>query len=66
MPYIAYFKSFTPQVFLREAEKIVLDNALHQAIMSRIVRLQHWLRAMIERQRFLKVRRASIVIQVRI
>ena len=52
------------QVFLREAEKMLLDNALHQAIMRRIVTLQHWTRGQLERQRFVRLRKASITIQV--
>ena len=56
---------FPVQVFLREAEKMVLDTLLHQEIMRRIVTLQRWFRSRIGRARFLRMRRASITIQVR-
>ena len=42
---------------------MLLDNALHKAIMRRIVTLQHWTRGLLERQRFLRMRRATITIQ---
>ena len=52
------------KVFLREAEKMVLDTLLHQEIMRRLVTLQRWFRSRLERARFLRMRRASITIQV--
>lgn len=52
------------KVFLREAEKLLLDDALHQSIMVRVVCIQHWVRTQLCRRRFLKIRRATITVQV--
>ena len=57
---------FQVEVFLREAEKMVLDTLLHQEIMRRIVTLQRRFWSRYGRARFLRMRRASIAIQVRI
>ncbi|XP_021359287.1 unconventional myosin-IXa-like isoform X2 [Mizuhopecten yessoensis] len=52
------------KVFLRESEKMRLDEALHGAIMQRVVKIQRWFKTNLERQTFLKMRAACIVIQV--
>lgn len=41
-----------------------LDTLLHQEIMRRLVTLQRWFRSRLERARFMRMRRASITIQV--
>ncbi|XP_013418061.1 LOW QUALITY PROTEIN: unconventional myosin-IXa-like [Lingula anatina] len=51
------------KVFLREAEKILLDDALHQALMQRIVRIQRWMRTILKRKAFLRLREATLRIQ---
>lgn len=53
------------QVFLREAERQRLQALLHQEVLRRIVTLQRRFRAVLERKRFVDVRRATFVIQVR-
>ena len=53
------------QVFLRENEKCYLDDLLHEALMRRVLLLQRWLRSALARRTFLRLKRASIVIQVR-
>ncbi|XP_069137074.1 unconventional myosin-IXb-like isoform X7 [Argopecten irradians] len=52
------------KVFLRESEKMRLDEALHGAIMQRVVKIQRWFKTILERQTFLKMRAACIVIQI--
>ncbi|ESP05442.1 hypothetical protein LOTGIDRAFT_102587 [Lottia gigantea] len=51
------------KVFLRETEKMLLDEALHRAIMERVVRIQRWMKTIIERQLFVKLRWASLILQ---
>nr|XP_040018575.1 unconventional myosin-IXAa-like isoform X13 [Gasterosteus aculeatus aculeatus] len=50
-------------VFLREAERQRLQALLHQEVLRRIVTLQRRFRAVLERKRFVDVRRATFVIQ---
>ena len=54
-----------PQVFLRESEKMHLDSTLHTAIMQRVITIQRWVKTTLERQGFLRLREAAVVIQVR-
>ncbi|XP_061172961.1 unconventional myosin-IXa-like [Saccostrea echinata] len=51
------------KVFLRESEKIFLDEALHSAIMLRVVRIQRWFKTILERRHFVALRSSTIVIQ---
>ncbi|XP_064607942.1 unconventional myosin-IXAa-like isoform X2 [Liolophura sinensis] len=44
------------KVFLREADKILLDEALHNAIMERVVRIQRWMKTLLQQQRFQAIR----------
>ncbi|KAJ8304274.1 hypothetical protein KUTeg_017857 [Tegillarca granosa] len=53
----------TTKVFLRESEKIKLDEALHGAIMKRVVTVQRWFKSILERRYFVKLRSSSIVLQ---
>ncbi|KAG1704388.1 Unconventional myosin-IXb [Nymphon striatum] len=50
-------------VFLRESEKLKLDEQLHQAILAQIVRIQRWVRCTLERRSFLNLRNAIVTIQ---
>lgn len=50
-------------VFLKEQERQHLQDLLHQEVLRRIVLLQRWLRALLCRQHFLRLRHASIIIQ---
>lgn len=51
------------KIFMRESEKLVLDNLLHREILQRIITLQRWIRTWITRRRFLQMREAAIAIQ---
>uniref|UniRef100_A0A6I8NZB5 Myosin IXA n=1 Tax=Ornithorhynchus anatinus TaxID=9258 RepID=A0A6I8NZB5_ORNAN len=50
-------------VFLKEQERQHLQGMLHQEVLCRIILLQRWFRAVIQRQHFLNLKRAAIVIQ---
>lgn len=50
---------------MRECEKLKLDYRLHQQIMASIVILQRWFRVILERRRFLRLREAVTILQVR-
>uniref|UniRef100_A0A0K0EKS2 Myosin motor domain-containing protein n=1 Tax=Strongyloides stercoralis TaxID=6248 RepID=A0A0K0EKS2_STRER len=51
------------KIFMRDAEKLLLDDHLHRTIMSHIVTLQRWFRACSERRRFLKMRSEIVSFQ---
>ncbi|XP_074649621.1 unconventional myosin-IXb-like isoform X2 [Tubulanus polymorphus] len=51
------------KVFLREREKILIDTALHNAIMKRVIMIQRWMKMHFERRNFLRMRAAALVIQ---
>uniref|UniRef100_A0A8C2CQB6 Myosin IXAa n=1 Tax=Cyprinus carpio TaxID=7962 RepID=A0A8C2CQB6_CYPCA len=50
-------------VFLREAERLRLQDLLHQEVLRRIINLQRRFRALLERRNFLRMRQASCQIQ---
>ncbi|XP_053611265.1 unconventional myosin-IXa-like isoform X4 [Plodia interpunctella] len=51
------------KIFMRESEQTKLEYRLHQQIMASIIAIQRWFRAVLERRRFLALRRASRVLQ---
>ncbi|XP_068605298.1 unconventional myosin-IXb [Brachionichthys hirsutus] len=51
------------QVFLKEKEKQLLQDALNRVVMRRIVVLQRWFRTCLMRLHFLQKRDASMIIQ---
>ncbi|XP_070212949.1 unconventional myosin-IXb-like [Littorina saxatilis] len=51
------------KVFLRESEKLLLDEALHTAIMRRVVFIQRWVKARLDRRSFLRLKDATVVLQ---
>ncbi|KAL8597794.1 hypothetical protein ACOMHN_004909 [Nucella lapillus] len=51
------------KVFLRESEKLLLDESLHRAIMRRVVFIQRWVRARLDRSSFLRLRDAALTLQ---
>ncbi|VDM37297.1 unnamed protein product [Toxocara canis] len=51
------------KIFMRDAEKLLLDDQLHKTIIQHIDTLQHWFRAVIARRKFLRLRAAIITIQ---
>lgn len=56
--------SLTEQVFMKEAERQILQDTLHKEVIRKIILLQSWLRMVLERRRFLRMRQAAVVLQV--
>lgn len=54
------------KIFMRESEKLALDDMLHQEILRRIITLQRWVRTWITRKRFQQMRQASVVLQTHV
>ena len=52
------------QVFLRETVKMLLDDALHHALMRHILRIQSWVRCILTRAKYKSMKEAAIAIQV--
>uniref|UniRef100_A0A8C5QW47 Myosin IXA n=1 Tax=Leptobrachium leishanense TaxID=445787 RepID=A0A8C5QW47_9ANUR len=50
-------------VFLKEQERQCLREKLHQTVLQRIILLQRWMRAMLQRKRFLQLKEAAVTIQ---
>ncbi|XP_062888423.1 si:zfos-588f8.1 isoform X2 [Mobula hypostoma] len=51
------------KVFMKESERQKLQDVLHREVMRKILLLQSWFRTVLERKRFLRMRRAAITIQ---
>ncbi|NXW55436.1 MYO9B protein, partial [Eurystomus gularis] len=51
------------KVFMKEAERQILQDTLHKEVIRKIVLLQSWLRMVLERRRFLRTRQAAIALQ---
>uniref|UniRef100_A0A671SGJ1 Unconventional myosin-IXb-like n=1 Tax=Sinocyclocheilus anshuiensis TaxID=1608454 RepID=A0A671SGJ1_9TELE len=51
------------KVYLKELERQKLQDILHKDVMRKIIFLQHWFRAKIERMEFVRMREAAILIQ---
>ncbi|XP_064030805.1 unconventional myosin-IXb isoform X2 [Pogoniulus pusillus] len=58
-----YYQIGKTKVFMKEAERQKLQDTLHKEVMRKIVLLQSWLRVVLERRRFLRMRQAAIVLQ---
>ncbi|XP_078388525.1 unconventional myosin-IXAa isoform X2 [Cetorhinus maximus] len=50
-------------IFMKEIERQRLQDMLHKEVLRRIVLLQSWFRAMIERRQFLQMKQAAVIIQ---
>uniref|UniRef100_A0A8C3FMI6 Myosin IXA n=1 Tax=Chrysemys picta bellii TaxID=8478 RepID=A0A8C3FMI6_CHRPI len=50
-------------VFMKERERQLLQDLLHQEVLRRITLLQRWFRAILERRHFLNLREAAVIIQ---
>ncbi|XP_043350366.1 unconventional myosin-IXa isoform X15 [Dermochelys coriacea] len=50
-------------VFMKERERQLLQDLLHQEVLRRITLLQRWFRAILERRHFLNLRQAAVNIQ---
>lgn len=53
------------QVFLKEPERQQLQDTLHKDVMRKIIFLQRWFKARLQRKEYLDMRQAAILIQVR-
>ncbi|XP_046293507.1 unconventional myosin-IXb isoform X4 [Marmota monax] len=51
------------KVFLKETERQALQETLHQEVVRKILLLQSWFRMVLERRRFLQMKRAAVTIQ---
>ncbi|XP_043391973.1 unconventional myosin-IXb isoform X10 [Chelonia mydas] len=51
------------KVFMKEAERQMLQDTLHKEVIRKIVLLQSWLRMVLERRHFLRMRQATITLQ---
>ncbi|KAI6222187.1 hypothetical protein M3Y95_00958000 [Aphelenchoides besseyi] len=54
------------KIYLRDAEKLILDEQLHRVIMQHICTLQNWFRTIQTRRRFVKLRSGIIRLQARV
>lgn len=54
------------QVFLRETEKLQIDECLHQAIMKRVITIQRWVKTKCERKNYLQLRESALILQVKL
>uniref|UniRef100_A0A673BIN0 Myosin IXB n=1 Tax=Sphaeramia orbicularis TaxID=375764 RepID=A0A673BIN0_9TELE len=52
------------KVFLKEPERQLLQDMLHKDVMQKIIFIQHWFKARLQRKEFLDMREAAILIQV--
>uniref|UniRef100_A0A452IA81 Uncharacterized protein n=1 Tax=Gopherus agassizii TaxID=38772 RepID=A0A452IA81_9SAUR len=50
-------------VFMKERERQLLQDLLHQEVLRRITLLQRWFHAILERRHFLNLRQAAVIIQ---
>ncbi|XP_064493107.1 unconventional myosin-IXb isoform X4 [Pseudopipra pipra] len=59
----SYYQIGKTKVFMKEAERQILQDTLHKEVIRKIILLQSWLRMVLERRRFLRTRQAAIVLQ---
>ncbi|XP_061870854.1 unconventional myosin-IXb isoform X2 [Colius striatus] len=59
----SYYQIGKTKVFMKEAERQMLQDTLHKEVIRKIILLQSWLRMVLERRRFLRTRQAAIVLQ---
>ncbi|NXT49511.1 MYO9B protein, partial [Pluvianellus socialis] len=58
-----YYQIGMTKVFMKEAERQILQDTLHKEVIRKIILLQSWLRMVLERRRFLRTRQAAVVLQ---
>uniref|UniRef100_A0A8C8S919 Myosin IXB n=1 Tax=Pelusios castaneus TaxID=367368 RepID=A0A8C8S919_9SAUR len=51
------------KVFMKEADRQMLQDTLHKEVVRKIVLLQSWLRMVLERRHFLRMRQAAVTLQ---
>uniref|UniRef100_A0A4W5N915 Myosin IXB n=1 Tax=Hucho hucho TaxID=62062 RepID=A0A4W5N915_9TELE len=54
------------KVYLKELERQQLQDTLHKDVMRKIIFLQRWFRARLERRYFLEMRQAAVLIQAQV
>ncbi|KAK6013918.1 hypothetical protein OSTOST_20741 [Ostertagia ostertagi] len=52
------------KIYMRDADKLILDDHLHRVIMQHIDTLQRWFRTIIARKRYLRLKQGLVKIQV--
>ncbi|XP_067871726.1 unconventional myosin-IXAa isoform X2 [Heterodontus francisci] len=50
-------------IFMKEIERQKLQDMLHKEVLRRIILLQSWFRAVLERRQFLQMKRAAVIVQ---
>uniref|UniRef100_UPI00398EA2C2 unconventional myosin-IXAa isoform X2 n=1 Tax=Pristiophorus japonicus TaxID=55135 RepID=UPI00398EA2C2 len=50
-------------IFMKERERQRLQDMLHKEVLRRIILLQSWFRAVLERRQFVQVKRAAVIVQ---
>uniref|UniRef100_A0A8C3MH83 Uncharacterized protein n=1 Tax=Geospiza parvula TaxID=87175 RepID=A0A8C3MH83_GEOPR len=58
-----YYQIGKTKVFMKEAERQILQDTLHKEVIRKIILLQSWLRMVLERRRFLRMRQSAVVLQ---
>ncbi|KAJ7415215.1 hypothetical protein WISP_79267 [Willisornis vidua] len=58
-----YYQIGKTKVFMKEAERQILQDTLHKEVIRKIILLQSWLRMVLERRRFLRARQSAVVLQ---
>ncbi|NXS60163.1 MYO9B protein, partial [Brachypteracias leptosomus] len=58
-----YYQIGKTKVFMKEAERQILQDTLHKEVIRKIILLQSWLRMVLERRRFLRTRQVAVVLQ---
>ncbi|XP_039942522.1 unconventional myosin-IXb isoform X7 [Hirundo rustica] len=58
-----YYQIGKTKVFMKEAERQILQDTLHKEVIRKIILLQSWVRMVLERRRFLRMRQAATVLQ---
>ncbi|VDM63316.1 unnamed protein product [Angiostrongylus costaricensis] len=69
--FLSTYPSFQPdnvqygvtKIYMRDAEKLMLDDQLHRVIMQHIDTLQRWFRMIIARKRYLRFKQGIVKIQ---
>ncbi|XP_022104697.1 unconventional myosin-IXa-like, partial [Acanthaster planci] len=51
------------KVFLRESERLKLQEALHSHVLKRIITIQKWMRGILQRQSYLQMKYATLKLQ---
>lgn len=58
-----HFQLGITKIYMRESQKMKLDIKLHTKIIESIICIQRWFRSILQRQKFLHLKQAAVVIQ---